>query len=75
MSNELLQNYLSHEIIESKYNVKKKEKPDNIKDALKSEQTIVSTIATIINIIQNEPAISEKQLATKISQHLNNSNL
>ena len=75
MSNELLQNYLSHEIIEGKYNVKKKEKPDNIKDALKSEQTIVSTIATIINIIQNEPAISEKQLATKISQHLNNSNL
>ena len=41
MSNELLQNYLSHEFIESKYDVKKKEKPDNIKDALKSEKTIL----------------------------------
>jgi hypothetical protein len=73
MSKELLQNYLSHEFIEGKYNIKKKDIPVNIKDALSSDKTIVSTIATIVNMIQNEPAISDKQLATKISQHLNNS--
>ena len=73
MSKELLQNFLSHEIIEGKYNIEKKEIPVNIKDALSSDKTIVSTIATIVNMIQNEPAISDKQLATKISQHLNNS--
>lgn len=73
MSKELLQNYLSHEFIESKYNVKKKDIPLNIKDALNSDITIVSTIATIVNLIQNEPAISDKQISTKISQHLNNS--
>ena len=73
MSKELLQNYLSHEFIEGKYDIKKKDIPVNIKDALNSDKTIVSTIATIVNLIQNEPAISDKQLSTKISQHLNNS--
>ena len=73
MSKEFLQNYLSHEFIEGKYDIKKKDIPVNIKDALNSDKTIVSTIATIVNLIQNEPAISDKQLSTKISQHLNNS--
>ena len=75
MSKELLQNYLDHELIENKYEIKNKDLPENLKDALNSDKTIVSTIATIINLVQNESSISDKQLATKISQHLNNSTL
>jgi hypothetical protein len=75
MSKELLQNYLAHELLEQKYGIENKNIPSTLKDALNSEETIISTIATIINLVQSESAISDKQLASKISQHLNNSNL
>jgi hypothetical protein len=72
MTNELLGNYLSHDLIKEKYNINDIDISKDLRDALNSDKSIVSTIANIINIVQNEPAISDKQLANKISQHLNN---
>jgi hypothetical protein len=72
MTNELLGNYLSHDLIKEKYNLNDSDISKDIREALNSDKSIVSTIANIINIVQNEPAISDKQLANKISQHLNN---
>jgi hypothetical protein len=72
MTNELLGNYLSHDLIKEKYNIKDSDTSKDLREALNSDKSIVSTIANIINIVQNEPAISDKQLANKISQHLNN---
>lgn len=72
MTNELLGNYLSHDLIKDKYNLKDSDISKDLREALNSDKSIVSTIANIINIVQNEPAISDKQLANKISQHLNN---
>ena len=72
MTKELLGNYLSHDLIKEKYNLNDSDISKDIREALNSDKSIVSTIANIINIVQNEPAISDKQLANKISQHLNN---
>ena len=72
MTKELLGNYLSHDLIKEKYNLRDSDISKDLREALNSDKSIISTIANIINIVQNEPAISDKQLANKISQHLNN---
>ena len=72
MTKELLGNYLSHDLIKEKYNLRDSDISKDLREALNSDKSIISTIAIIINIVQNEPAISDKQLANKISQHLNN---
>lgn len=72
MTKELLGNYLSHDLIKDKYNLRDSDISKDLREALNSDKSIISTIANIINIVQNEPAISDKQLANKISQHLNN---
>lgn len=72
MTKELLGNYLSHDLIKDKYNLRDSDISKDLREALNSDKSVISTIANIINIVQNEPAISDKQLANKISQHLNN---
>ena len=72
MTKELLGNYLSHDLRKEKYNLRDSDISKDLREALNSDKSIISTIANIINIVQNEPAISDKQLANKISQHLNN---
>jgi hypothetical protein len=75
MSNELLNSFLDHEMIQSKYDILKKDLPDNLKDALKSDKFIVNSIAMIVHIIQSDSNISDRSLNTKVSQHLNENSL
>ncbi len=71
MSNELLNSFLDHELLQDKYRVQKKDLPNNLKDALKSENSVVNSIAMIVQTIQSDSNITDKALKTKVSQHLN----
>ena len=71
MSNELLNSFLDHELLQDKYKVQKKDLPNNLKDALKSENSVVNSIAMIVQTIQSDSNITDKALKTKVSQHLN----
>lgn len=71
MSNELLTSFLDHELLQDKFKIQKADLPNNLKDALKSENAVVNSIALIIQTIQSESNISDKALKTKVSQHLN----
>lgn len=71
MSNELLNSFLDHELLQDKYKIQKKDLPDNLKDALKSDNAVVNSIAMIIQTIQSDSNITDKALKTKVSHHLN----
>lgn len=71
MSNDLLNSFLDHELLQDKYKVQKKDLPNNLKDALKSEISVVNSIAMIVQTIQSDSNITDKALKTKVSQHLN----
>jgi hypothetical protein len=71
MSNELLNSFLDHELLQEKYKISKKDLPDNLKDALKSDNPVVNSIAMIVQSIQSDSNITDKALKTKVSQHLN----
>lgn len=71
MSNELLNSFLNHELLQDKYKIQKNDLPTNLKDALGSENAVVNSIAMIIQTIQSDSNITDKALKTKVSQHLN----
>lgn len=71
MSNELLNSFLDHELLQDKYKVLKKDLPNNLKDGLKSENAVINSIAMIVQTIQSDSNITDKALKTKLSQHLN----
>lgn len=71
MSNELLVNFLNHELLQDKFKIQKSDLPNNLKGALEDNNGIVNTIAMIVQTIQSDSNITDKALKTKISQHLN----
>lgn len=71
MSNELLVNFLNHELLQDKFKIPNSDLPDNLKGALEDKNGIVNTIAMIVQTIQSDSNITDKALKTKISQHLN----
>lgn len=71
MSNELLNSFLNHELLQDKYKIQKNDLPTNLKDALRSDNAVVNSIAMIIQTIQSDSNITDKALKTKVSQHLN----
>lgn len=75
MSNDLLNSFLDHELIQEKHKIQKKDLPNNLKDALKSNKSIINSIAMIVQIIQSDSNITDKALKTKVSQHLNENSL
>lgn len=75
MSNELLNSFLDHEMIQEKHKIQKKDLPTNLKDALKSNKSIINSIAMIVQTIQSDSNITDKALKTKVSQHLNENSL
>ena len=75
MSNELLNSFLDHELIHEKHKIQKKDLPNNLKDALKSNKSIINSIAMIVQTIQSDSNITDKALKTKVSQHLNENSL
>ena len=57
MSNELLNSFLDHELIQEKHKIQKKDLPTNLKDALKSNKSIINSIAMIVQTIQSDSNI------------------
>ncbi|MGE0077633.1 MAG: hypothetical protein AB7S48_07225 [Bacteroidales bacterium] len=68
---ELLKNFLEHELLISKYNLEKAELPTTVRDALKSPIPIVNAIAKIIESLESNPPSTDTALRNLIIQYLN----
>ncbi len=67
----ILKSFLSHEVLESKYNIKKEKLPSTVREALNSDIPIVKAIALIIERLENSPTATDNDLRNSILQYLN----
>lgn len=66
----ILRSFLSHELLETKYELKRDELPKTVRDALISDKPIVKAIALIIDGLEKSPPITDTALNTQIRQYL-----
>jgi hypothetical protein len=69
---EILMNFLEHNIIAEKYNIQPKELPKTVRDALNSKHPIVKAIALIVDQLEPTYKITDSALRNLITQYLNN---
>lgn len=68
---DILQSFLEHDILKSKYKIKGADMPNNVREALKSDVPIVKAIALIIENLESTQGITDKALRDLILIHLN----
>jgi hypothetical protein len=68
---DILKSLLTHELLESKYELKKEEIPSTIKEALNSDKPIIKAIALIVEALEKSPPATDNELRNSILQYLN----
>jgi len=68
---DILKSILTHELLESKYELKKEELPSTVREALNSDKPIVKAIALIIEGLEKSPTATDNELRNTVLKYLN----
>lgn len=68
---DILLNFLEHNIIKEKYELDENEIPKTVREALNSEVPIVKAIALIVENLEAATPITDNALRNLITQYLN----
>ncbi|HEY9084046.1 MAG TPA: hypothetical protein VIN73_11980 [Vicingaceae bacterium] len=68
---DILKSFLTHELLESKYELKEEELPNTVREALISDNPIVKAIALIVEGLEKNPPSTDNELRNSILQFLN----
>jgi hypothetical protein len=68
---EILNSFLKHELITSKYEVKKSQLHTTVREALNSDIPIVKAIALVVEGLESPTPITDAALRNQITQFLN----
>lgn len=68
---DILKSFLSHELLQSKYNYNIDELPSTVREALKSDKLIVKTIAIIVDGLDGTSPVTDSVLRNQVFQFLN----
>ena len=68
---DILKSFLTHELLESKYELKREELPQTIREALNSDIPIVKAIALIVEGLEKSPTATDNELRNSVLQYLN----
>lgn len=69
---DILKSFLNHEILASKYEVKKEELPSTVREALNSDKPIIKAIALIVEGLDGTSPVTDTVLRNQVTQYLNN---
>jgi hypothetical protein len=67
---DILKSFLTHELLENKYELNQEELPKIVREALNSDIPIVKAMALIIEGLEKSPPITDTALNTQIRQYL-----
>ena len=67
---EILNSFLKHELLTSKYEVKKSQLPTTVREALNSDIPILKAIALVVDGLESQQ-ITDAALRNQITQFLN----
>jgi len=68
---DILKSFLTNELLETKYELKKEELPSTIREALNSDRPIIKAIALIVEGLEKSPSVTDNELRNSILQFLN----
>ena len=68
---EILCSFLKHEMLTSKYELKKSDIPSTVREGLNSNSPIVKAIALIVDGLESPTPITDPALRNQITQFLN----
>ena len=68
---DILKSFLTNELLETKYELKKEELPSTIREALNSDIPIIKAIALIVEGLEKSPSATDNELRNSILQFLN----
>jgi hypothetical protein len=68
---DILKSFLSHELLEVKYELKREELPNTVREALNSNKPIVKAIALVVEGLDGTSAVTDSVLRNQITQFLN----
>ena len=68
---DILKSFLTHEILESKYELNKEELPSTIREALNSDKPIIKGIALIVEALDGTSPVTDSVLRNQVTQFLN----
>lgn len=69
---DILKSFLTHELLEAKYELEKKDLPATVREALNSDKPIVKAIALIIEGLDGTSPVTDKVLREQLTTYLNN---
>ncbi len=68
---DILKSFLTHELLEVKYELKKEELPSTVREALNSDKSIVKAIALIVEGLDATSPVTDSVLRNQVTQFLN----
>lgn len=68
---EILQSFLTHKLLETKYGLSREDIPKTVREALKSEIPIVKAIALIVEGLNGHSTVTDSALRIQVIQFLN----
>lgn len=68
---DILKSFLTHELLESKYELKKEELPFTVREAMNSDIPIIKAIALIVEGLEKSPTATDNELRNSVLQFLN----
>ncbi len=68
---DILKSFLTHELLENKYEFNKKDLPSTIREAINSNKPIIKAIALIIEGLDGTSPVTDSVLRNQITQFLN----
>ncbi|MES2478297.1 MAG: hypothetical protein V4561_04375 [Bacteroidota bacterium] len=68
---EILKSFLTHPLLETKYEIPKEELPATIREAIKSEIPIIHAIALIVEGLDGTSPVTDSVLRNQVTQFLN----
>jgi hypothetical protein len=68
---DILKSFLKHEILESKYKLKQSDMPSTIREAINSNTPIIKVIALIVEKLEGNSNVTERELRTQVTKILN----
>ena len=68
---EIFNSFLKHEMLTSKYELKKSDIPSTVREGLNSDSPIVKAIAIIVDGLESPTPITDAALRNQITQFLN----
>lgn len=69
---DILKSFLTHELLENKYQLKKEELPSTVREALNSDKPIIKAIALVVEGLDGTSPVTDKVLRDQLTTYLNN---